>query len=86
MKFENKICTINNEMHFQLIIDNFNYFSVLFIGSRFNISLNNFKDMVSHYNGIYTDGMHVYFKTKYDYNDFIAWLDSLTIAKKLNQA
>jgi len=86
LKFNSKIYTINNEMHFQLIIDNFNYFSVLFIVSRFNISLNKFIDMVYQYNGIYSDGRHVFFKTKYDYNNFVAWLESLLVIRELNQS
>lgn len=78
------LANLCNEDVFQLEIDNFSYFSVLFIGTRFGISLNEFIDAVFDYKGIYTDSMNVFFDSELDCNNFIVWLESLLIANKLS--
>jgi hypothetical protein len=64
LKFSQTLTNIGGKIENQLLIDDYSYFSVLFIGSRFNISLNKFIDTVFNYNGIYTDSMNVFFSSK----------------------
>ena len=85
MKFSQTLTNIGGKIENQLLIDDYSYFSVLFIGSRFNISLNKFIDAVFNYNCIYTDSMNVFFSSKNDCDNFIIWLDSLLIANKLSK-
>lgn len=85
MKFSQTLTNIGGKIENQLLIDDYSYFSVLFIGSRFNISLNKFIDAVFNYNGIYTASMNVFFSSKNDCDNFIIWLDSLLIANKLSK-